>query len=176
MSELVFAYGSNMCSGRLRAYGVTAEAGRRALLAGYRLSFNKRSIADGSGKANVEARPDSEVWGVLYGIPASDLSILDKGEGGYHRIRLSVRPTNDANVQAWVYVAKSPDDSPNLRPYAWYKRFLVEGAQEHSLPVEYVADLARIEAVEDPDEERDAAKRALTCSDGDAPSPAEGEL
>jgi hypothetical protein len=29
------------------------------------------------------------------------------------------------------------DSDPALRPYFWYKRFLVEGAREHSLPAEF---------------------------------------
>jgi hypothetical protein len=36
MSQQVFAFGSNMCSGRFRAYGVSAEGtGRAAVLLGY---------------------------------------------------------------------------------------------------------------------------------------------
>ena len=44
MSEKVFAYGSNMCSGRFRDYGVVPEeVGRPALLQDFRLCFNKVS-------------------------------------------------------------------------------------------------------------------------------------
>jgi hypothetical protein len=44
--------------------------GRPAALAGYRLTFNKKSTEDLSGKANVTAREGSEVWGVLYTVSA----------------------------------------------------------------------------------------------------------
>src|SRR5947209_4334606 len=38
MSQNIFAYGSNMCSGRLRNYGVSPRAaGRAAVLTGYQL-------------------------------------------------------------------------------------------------------------------------------------------
>lgn len=51
MTQTVFAYGSNMCSGRFRDYGVSpAGQGRAAVLAGYRLQFNKKSTDDKSGK------------------------------------------------------------------------------------------------------------------------------
>jgi hypothetical protein len=51
MSEMVFAYGSNMCSGRFRAYGLEPIGhGRAVLLDGYRLDFSKRS-KDGSGNS-----------------------------------------------------------------------------------------------------------------------------
>jgi hypothetical protein len=53
------------------------------------------------------------------------------GEGGYRRVRLSLRLTDNSSTDAWVYVAKQPKDDPALRPYTWYKRFLVEGAREH---------------------------------------------
>ena len=127
------------------------------------LLFNKKSTDDKSGKANVAAHAGSDVWGVLYTIPDADLDKLDKGEGGYRRVRLSLRLTNNTNTDAWVYVAKKPEDDPALRPYTWYKRFLVEGAREHSLPEDYIAQLERIDAVADTDERRDREKRELAC-------------
>ena len=164
MSEQVFAYGSNMCSGRFRAYGVSPEdAERAAVLPGHRLLFNKKSTDDKSGKANVAAYAGSDVWGVLYTIPDGDLEKLDKGEGGYRRVRLSVRLTDNTNTDAWVYIAKKPTDDPALRPYTWYKRLLVEGARAHALPEDYIADLEGIIAVQDANEERDRQKRALPC-------------
>jgi gamma-glutamylcyclotransferase len=164
MSEKVFAYGSNMCSGRFRAYAVSPEGeGCATLLPAYRLLFNKRS-QDGSGKANVEPRESSLVWGVLYTIPDSDLETLDRGEGtGYRRVRMPVRISDADITEAWVYLASRPRNNAALRPYTWYKRFLVEGAREHALPPEYIAELERIEAVQDTDDQRDREKRALAC-------------
>jgi cation transport regulator ChaC len=163
MSEVVFAYGSNMCSGRFRDYGVSPEAPRvGALLSGYRLLFNKQS-SDGSGKANVEAREGQQVWGVLYSIPDADLLALDAGEVGYHRVRLPVRRADNGGSQPWVYVATMPSKDAALRPYTWYKRFLVEGARENSLPTEYIAELESIDAEQDANEARDRRKRALAC-------------
>lgn len=167
MSELVFAYGSNMCSGRFRDYGVSPEgAGRIGFLAGYRLVFNKFSRRDGSGKGNVEPSAGSEVGGVLYSLSDAHLLILDNGEGaGYRRSQLPIRTENNENVQAWVHIAVRPSHDPSLRPYSWYKRFLVEGAKEHSLPVEYIQKLEQIEAVDDRDEQRNGQKRELTCGE-----------
>jgi gamma-glutamylcyclotransferase len=165
MSRPVFAFGSNMCSGRFRAYGVSPEgAGRAAVLPGHHLLFNKKSTDDKSGKANIAAHAGSAVWGVLYTIPDADLDKLDKGEGGYRRVRLSLRLTDNSSTDAWVYIAKKPKDDPALRPYTWYKRFLVEGAREHSLPDYYIAELEHIDAVADTDERRDRQKRALACN------------
>jgi len=164
MSQQVFAFGSNMCSGRFRDYGVSPEgAGRAAVLPGHRLLFNKKSTDDKSGKANVAAHVGSDVWGVLYTIPDADLDKLDKGEGGYRKVRLSLRLTDNTSTDAWVYIAKKPNNDPALRPYTWYKRFLVEGAREHSLPAEYIAELENIVADQDANEARDRRKRALAC-------------
>lgn len=164
VSQEIFAFGSNMCLGRFRAYGVSPGGrGRAAVLQGYRLLFNKKSTDDSSGKANVAAQEGSDVWGVLYTIPADDLEKLDKGEGGYRRVRLPVHLTDNTQTDAWVYVAKKPKNDPALRPYTWYKRFLIEGATEHSLPQDYIAALELIEAETDTNEERDRNKQALAC-------------
>jgi gamma-glutamylcyclotransferase len=168
MSELVFAYGSNMCSGRFLDYGVSIESETgSALLVGYRLVFNKLS-RDGSGKANVESHPGAEVWGVLYSIPNGDLEVLDRGEGkGYCRERVKLVTTNGREIEAWVYTATHASTKSDLRPYTWYKRFLVEGGREHALPSKYVNVLEHIESIQDPDAEREATKRGLDCRKGE---------
>ena len=164
MSHQVSAFGSNMCSGRFHDYGVSPEGpGRAAVLPGHRLQFNKKSTEDKSGKANVAPHEGSEVWGVLYSISDNDLNTLDEGEGGYRRVRMQVRLTDNANADAWVYVAKKPSNDAGLRPYTWYKRFLVEGAREHSLPAEYIVTLENIDATQDANGERERRKRALAC-------------
>jgi gamma-glutamylcyclotransferase (GGCT)/AIG2-like uncharacterized protein YtfP len=166
MCKRIFAYGSNLCPGRLRDHGVhSADMGVKAWLSGYRLRFNKRS-SDGSGKANLEQHEGSRVWGVLYSISDADLDTLDRGEGGYDRVCLSVVTPDGKEHQAQVYLASEPGNDADLRPYTWYKRFLVEGALEHGLPSEYIATLEKIEAVQDPDPDRDRRMRTLPCPVG----------
>ena len=48
-----------------------------------------------------------------------------------------------------------------MRPYSWYKAFIVRGAEQHGLPGEYIAQLGAIEALGDPDTDCDARERAL---------------
>jgi gamma-glutamylcyclotransferase (GGCT)/AIG2-like uncharacterized protein YtfP len=163
MSQIVFAYGSNMCSGRFRDYRVHPEReGRSAVLAGYRLIFNKPST-DSSGKANIEQHHGSQVWGVLYSIPDADLAVLDRGEVGYHRVQLPVTTQDGAQHSAWIFLASEPSNDAGMRPYTWYKRFLVEGAREHALPPDYITTLENINAVQDANQARDRKKRALAC-------------
>ena len=168
MSTKVFSYGSNMCSGRFRAYDVKPQGpGRASVLKDYRLFFNKKSEKDGSGKANVEPHVGGEVWGVLYEIRDADVETLDRGEGkGYIRRSLTVGTNDGSAVESWVYVARNPGQDPALRPYTWYKRFLVEGAREHGLPAHYIEALEAIEATDDPDHHRDREKRTLVCGKG----------
>jgi gamma-glutamylcyclotransferase len=164
MTDLVFAYGSNMCSGRIRDYGISPVGnGRAALLEGYSLEFSKPSI-DGSGKATVSLCTDDLVWGVLYEIQDTDLPHLDRGEGsGYGRSRITVR-IDGSNSNAWIYIAKEPIETGRLFPYPWYKRFLVEGAREHRLPVEYITFLQALESIVDTDLKRVEDKEAILCS------------
>lgn len=164
MSEHIFAYGANMCSEHLKEYSVSPEVpGEPACLVAHRLCFTKMS-RDGSGKANLEPDLSSEVWGVLYSVPAAQLPILDRREGsGYARQQKVVHTARAAKVEAWVYVARASSATQALRPYEWYKRLLVEGAKEHGLPGSYLEALEAIEAVPDPDKVRDAEKRRLTC-------------
>jgi hypothetical protein len=126
MKRWIFAYGSNMCLGRLRKYTVMPEdPGIPYRLDGYVLRFNKGST-DGSGKANVEPLAGSAVWGVLYSITQEELKKLNAGEKGYTPVRITI-PTTKGEEQCWMHIA---DRTVNgLRPYSWYKRFLVEGAR-----------------------------------------------
>ena len=164
MTAKVFAYGSNMCSGRLRLYNVSPQgAGQAALLKEYSLCFNKRSEKDRSGKANVEPQAGGEVWGVLYEVLDADLEKLDLCEGGYRRAihRVCI---NAIEVEAWVYVARNPSRDASLRPYTWYQRLLVDGAVEHALPPLYLDRLVAIEAAQDPDSSRDRKMREILCA------------
>ena len=112
----------------------------------------------------METNEPSNVWGVLYEIPDAHLEILNRGEGaGYIRVRMQIRLNDTEVTEAWVYLASNPINDAALRPYTWYKQFLVEGAREHSLPPDYISELEVINAVADSNEARDRAKRALAC-------------
>jgi len=153
-----------MCSGRLTAYEVTPLRARGALLKRHKLSFRKRS-QDGSGKADVvpSMSRGARVWGVLYDVDVQGLARLDAGEQGYRRRRVRVLLRNGRGVKVWIYVSVRNQHDESLRPYTWYKRFLVEGAKEHRLPKSYVALLEGIVAIQDPNRERDRRKRNLIC-------------
>ncbi len=136
----------------------------RCVLSDYRLRFNMLSKKDGSGKANAVWEVGSVLWGVLYSIPDGDLPTLDIGEDGYRRIEKEVHSGKASLGLAWVYVAKT-QAAGTIRPYEWYKRFLVDGAREHGLPTDTLEVLEAIEAERDPDAERDRNRRTHKCEE-----------
>ena len=97
-----FAYGSNMLSHRLAERCPSASKVALACVRGRRLSFDKRSWKDASGKCRISKTgcPDDLVWGVLYDIEEGDLSALDRAEGagrGYEVGTVAVE-TGEAEV------------------------------------------------------------------------------
>jgi cation transport regulator ChaC len=158
--KYMFAYGSNMSSPRLNDYGVNPPLGEAAMLPNHTLVFNKRS-SDCSGKANVMPSPGGTVWGVLYSLAASDVSLLSHREKGYQPTEAVVITRDGTSQAALLYLAGSASQVAGLLPYSWYKEFIVAGAKEHGLPPEYVAYLETLVATEDTNQERNARMRAL---------------
>lgn len=157
---LYFAYGSNLLPLRLLARTPSAQVVAVGRLLGYRLCWHMAST-DGSGKCDVVAEAAAEVHGVVWRLDPADKPALDAAESlgqGYRERRLTVL-TPVGSVEAWTYLALRTD--PARRPYRWYRDIVVAGARHHALPADYVAALAAIEAVDDPDPLRDAHHRRL---------------
>jgi len=161
-----FAYGSNMLTARLRKRVRSAVAVGIGYLPGHVLRWHKRS-RDGSGKCDAETtgRNADVVWGVLFELNAAEKPRLDDAEGlgnGYDERQVEII-TDRGIVRAVAYIATAKD--PSLRPYHWYKAFVVEGAREHALPQEYLQSLENAPSVPDPIPARAAEnERLLTTS------------
>ncbi|MGE0474542.1 MAG: gamma-glutamylcyclotransferase, partial [Nitrospirales bacterium] len=117
--------------------------------------WHKKSY-DGSGKCDLFFTADDHhlVHGVLFEISGLEKPLLDAIEGlhqGYDEKTVEV-VTASGVIQAVTYCATVIDDA--VRPYEWYKRFVVEGAIEYGLPERYVQELQAIESIEDPDVQR----------------------
>src|SRR5208282_3135763 len=129
---LYFAYGSNMLTQRLRARAPSARVEGTGFLEGRRLTFDKVS-KDQSGKCDAEAtgNPSDYVCGVLFNIDRAEEKALGEAEGlhkGYRKDTIDV-VTTDGKRTAVVYIAT--EKAPSLRPYDWYKGFVIKGAIEH---------------------------------------------
>ncbi len=149
-----FAYGSNMHPARLRERVPSCNVVGTAMLRGYGLRFHKRSI-DGSAKCNALYTGDSSdrVMGVIYQIVAGEKEVLDSFEflgNGYHQSEVQVT-LGDKPECAFAYFAEPQFIDETLRPYIWYKEFVVAGARLHRIPEGYIKEVEFVEAIEDPD-------------------------
>lgn len=157
-----FAYGSNIHSSRIQERCPSARALGVAELHGHELKWHKRS-KDGSGKCDVVQTKDESriVYGVLYEIAESEKSALDKAEGlgnGYEEKKVQVVFEGKPRT-ATLYAATNTESS--LKPYTWYKAFVVAGAKEHKLPSEYIRQLEAVEATQDSDIKRHESNTQL---------------
>jgi gamma-glutamylcyclotransferase len=79
---LYFAYGSNMCTARLRARVPSARPIAAACLENHRFAFHKISDDDsGKGDAFYTGEPADFVWGVVFDIDEGEKPRLDRHEG-----------------------------------------------------------------------------------------------
>ncbi|RMF20204.1 MAG: gamma-glutamylcyclotransferase [Deltaproteobacteria bacterium] len=161
----VFAYGSNLCPGRLRRRAPSAVPVAVAFVPAHRIFFHKHG-RDGSGKADCfwTGNPSDRVWGVVYHVSPDDKRRLDGIEGrGEHYLdrRLVAQAAGGRTLEAHVYRAHPSKIRTGLVPFTWYHRLVVIGARAHELPNEYVERLAAVSATEDPDRERHRRELAV---------------
>ena len=138
MQGLYFAYGSNLWSARMRKRAPSAEARGVARLEGYRLTSDKRG-RDGTAKANLRPEARAQVWGVLWSLAPVHWAPLDAAEGGYERITVEVVALDGSRARAQTYTSTRLTEDAVLATA--YKQLLVEGAREHGLPAQWIADL-----------------------------------
>ena len=164
---IYFAYGSNMCEGRLKSRCPSATVVSTATLTNHAFRWHKRSI-DGSGKADAFETDDPAdmIFGVVFEVARNEKQALDLAEGlgdGYDEKQVMVIDGTGIEWCAVTYVADPNYIAPSLKPYQWYRRFVIEGARQHSLPAEYVATISSVEVVEDLNQERAEANSRLRC-------------
>jgi gamma-glutamylcyclotransferase len=154
-----------MCTGRLKQRVPSATARFAAALGSHRLTFSKRS-KDGSGKCDAQYTGDERdfVWGVVFELLNLEKKKLDEAEGlgfGYLEKAVTVSGPEGEDVATLTYYASEKDES--LRPYSWYLRFVVDGAKQHGLPLEYLSTLVASDCIEDPNRHRDWEMRTIQC-------------
>jgi hypothetical protein len=168
-SLLIFTYGSNLCLHRLRRRTPSASLIGIARLPGHDLRWHKVG-KDGSGKCDAFAtgNPGDEVWGGVMRIDAGERARLDRAEHlgiGYRArsVSLALEPipigTNppcrgslSPPLEMRIYTALQID--PHLRPFDWYRGYVLTGARAVGLPRDYIGRISGVKACRDPDEER----------------------
>jgi gamma-glutamylcyclotransferase len=124
---------------RSRAGQILAE--QPARLENHELVFNKKSRGGVAG-ANIRNSNGSTVYGVLYKINESALRNMDRFEGAplhYRRIEIAVTDAAGKKIPAQVYIATKVEKG--LRPQMHYLQTILDGAIEHGLPAEYIAEI-----------------------------------
>jgi gamma-glutamylcyclotransferase len=157
---LNFAYGSNLLAERLLARVPQARFVGICWLIGWRFALNIRS-EDGSAKANAihTGRLEDVLHGALYELDDAGKAVLDRFEdvGGSYRIEDATAETAGGPREVHLYAGNASRFVENLPPYDWYLGFILAGARQRGLPVEFIKWLEAVRVIPDPD-----ARRAAT--------------
>lgn len=140
-----FAYGSNLNWPQMQRRCPSSKFVTIARLLDHEFGITRHSRLRDCGTANVYPIAGKEVWGAVYDVSDSDLTVMDGFEDGYHREILPVHaPDNGGHpLQALVYVAAIEDNVPPPNPE--YKRLILEGARHWRMPLSYIAMLETIQ-------------------------------
>jgi hypothetical protein len=163
MSDLVwyFAYGSNMQPATFRGRrGIVAHRAVAARLDDWQLVLDKPPLLPiGGAMANVVPVPGAVVLGVAYAITPLDLEHVDLTEGvlidNYRRVSVRVTALGSSDVLD-AFTLTSARRDPALCPSRRYMTLLIEGAETHGLPADYVAWLRGLPVVEEHPEASEA--------------------
>ncbi len=167
-----FAYGSNLCSQRLQKRTPSARFLNRAQLIGYQLRFHKISRNDCSSKCNAwyTGNPTDIVWGAIFDIDSADVPALDKAEDegvSYDKFQVEVRiPDSETTDKVVIYLARSNMIQEGVKPFEWYKRYVLIGAKQCKLPSEYIETIETVKSVEDPNDKRRSKHLTVQCEIG----------
>jgi cation transport regulator ChaC len=147
-----FAYGSNLhrvifIERRRMRPGAT----RWGWLENYRLQFNIPVGPGERGVANLEVQTGARTCGALYLLSTQDSERLDNSEGvgvGLYR-RLPVEVSTEAGERIAAFTYQSCMTTAGRKPSPRYMRLLIEGAQQHGLPLTWIESLQRFELATD---------------------------
>ena len=143
MSQLYFAFGSNMSRLTLRDRGVDVNPAGTALLRDHRLAFTLPSKRWTGRAADILPAPGVGVWGVLWEMPEPDAP--DPFELRYDRSEFDVvqfqieRAGQYQRAFAVKPEHRATDEAP---PSPDYLRRMIEGATDAGLPT-YYSDFLR---------------------------------
>jgi len=126
-----FAYGSNTDIAEFEENYKTAKAIELAWLDGYQLAFDKIAKRDhDSSVADIIKAPGSRVFGILYSIDENEIPKLDKQEGGYKKIQVTVHGKTGVVHNAITYTVIDKKALPNPDPKLFYIRKMLIGLND----------------------------------------------
>jgi gamma-glutamylcyclotransferase len=135
-----FGYGSNLSQGFLREYCPSAEFVMRAQLPNYEVQFRFYSQRRQGGISTIIEAPGELVHGVVYEVPEKEMEDLDVLEsvpqGLYRRETFLVLGEDGGWHRADLY--RVADPTGPYEPARSYVELMLEGAEAHGLPPDYV--------------------------------------
>jgi len=118
----------------------------KGILHGYRLSFNKLSRLDNSGKANIMEMEGSVVYGIIYDINSKGLSVLQSYEGGYRIEKMQVYMLRTGETaECDVFVATEPAKC-EIPPSEKYLAIIKGALKEWKFPKAYQLEVEKTAA------------------------------
>ncbi len=106
----------------------------------------------------------------MFSFDPAERAKLDEAEGvgaGYEHEMVTVINEKGRRRKVLIYLATPDYIDDSLKPYGWYKDFVLAGAREHGLPTEYIAEyIQSVEAIDDPNKTRDKKQRATLANLG----------
>lgn len=138
---IYFSYGSNMHKDRMQQRCPQARYAGTAQLYGWKFQYDggPRNSLSGLPVSNiVPSTNDSVVWGVLYILQLSDISLLDDQENAphhYQRHTVSVILSGSNQVEAVTYMRQPLSTG---HPDKRYRGIVLLGAKESGLPRGYI--------------------------------------
>jgi hypothetical protein len=145
-----FAYGSNMQRATLcERRGIACQRALAARVPGWRVVFDKPPLVPiGESFANVIPDPTATAFGVLFEIAERDLDHLDLTEGvligNYDRVPITAHPLEHGDTVIAAHTLTSARRDASLNPSPRYMGLVIDGATEHGLPPEYIAELRAV--------------------------------
>jgi hypothetical protein len=148
-----FAYGSNMQPATFAGRrGITPSRALAARLPDWRLVLDKKPLIPiGTSFANLRREPGTATYGVAYEIGTDDLAHVDLTEGvligNYTRVEVVVNvlvEPSDGGAPTRAFTLVSDMIAPELLPSDHYMALLIEGAETHGLPAEWIAMLRAV--------------------------------
>jgi len=151
MDDLYFSYGSNMNQSQIMDRCSTAVAITTACLKDHRLVFCSHSDVWDGGVETVEPMPGEEVWGVLFSLSRLNWERLDlwqdaRMDGGGMYFHYPDIVTDVSGRKHKVRFYKKDVQREPTNPSREYLDFIVQGAIEKELPVQYIESLKSREA------------------------------
>jgi gamma-glutamylcyclotransferase (GGCT)/AIG2-like uncharacterized protein YtfP len=140
---LYAAYGTNLDADQMHERCPHSPSRGSGWLVGWRLTFGGEDLGWEGALATVVEDPGSQVFVMVYDVPAQDEDALDRWEsaatGLYSKIRVRVQ-TLQGDELCWLYVL---DGYEGGLPSARYLGLMADAAEKAGAPDDYVAALRK---------------------------------